>query len=75
MEITVFTTIFQGIGYLFVMAIANLCYFLGSLAERIVKPENVMRFRHLSYWLGFSFSVALPFTIPILFVLTNWPAP
>jgi hypothetical protein len=28
-EITLFTTAFQGMGYLFMMAVANVCYFAG----------------------------------------------
>jgi hypothetical protein len=65
-EITLFTTAFQGIGYLFMMAIANVCYLLGPLSESIVKPTNVQKYRRVMYWLGFSFSVVLPFAIPAL---------
>jgi hypothetical protein len=37
-EINLFTTAFQAVGYLFMMAVANICYFLGPLSERIIKP-------------------------------------
>ena len=39
-EITLFTTAFHGIGYLFMMAIANVCYFAGPLSETLVKPHE-----------------------------------
>lgn len=35
-EVTVFTTLFQGIGYLFMIGIANVLYFLVPLSERII---------------------------------------
>jgi hypothetical protein len=35
-EITIFTTLFQAVGYLFMMGIANLCYGLGPLSERVM---------------------------------------
>jgi len=65
-EITLFTTAFQGIGYLFMMGIANLCYFAGPLSEGVVKPKNVLRYRRVMFWTGFCFSVLLPFSIPAL---------
>lgn len=65
-EITIFTTLFQGVGYLFMMAIANVCYFLGPLSESFVQPANPERYRRVCYQLGFWFSVFLPFTIPTL---------
>jgi hypothetical protein len=33
--------VFAGIGYLFMIGIANLCYKLGPLSERIVQPNQV----------------------------------
>ncbi|MCU1285876.1 MAG: hypothetical protein JWO13_2226 [Acidobacteriales bacterium] len=63
-EITLFTTAFQAVGYLFMMALANVCYLAGPLSESIVKPTNVDHYRRLTFRLGFWFSVLLPFTIP-----------
>jgi hypothetical protein len=63
-EITLFTTAFQGVGYLFMMAIANVCYYLGPFSERVVRPTNVAVYRNTTFRLGFWFSVLLPFTIP-----------
>lgn len=65
-EITVFTVVAQGVGYLVAMLVANLLYFLGPLAEVIIQPTDVMRFRKIAYRLGFWFSVVLPFSLPIL---------
>lgn len=65
-EITLFTTAFQGIGYLFMMGVANLCYLAGPLSESLLKPQDVDRYRRITFRLGFWFSVLLPFTIPAL---------
>jgi hypothetical protein len=65
-EITLFTIIIQGIGFLCAVLIANVCYLLGPLAELAVAPREVERFRMTTYRLGFWFSVALPFVIPAL---------
>ena len=65
-KVTPFTSLFQGIGYLFMMGIANVCYFLGPLSELLVGPVDVERFRRICYRLGFWFSVLLPFSIPVL---------
>jgi hypothetical protein len=67
-EITLFTTAFQAVGYLFMMALANVCYFAGPLSESLVKPTNLDRYRRVMYRLGFWFSVLLPFSIPALVV-------
>ena len=63
-EITPFTMFFQGVGYLFMIGVANVCYFLGPLSERVVCPADPERYRRICYWLGLWFSVLLPFSIP-----------
>ncbi len=65
-EITIFTTLFQGVGYLFMIGVANLCYFIGPLSESIVHPSDPERYRRICFRLGFWFSVSLPFSIPAL---------
>jgi hypothetical protein len=65
-DITVFTAVFQAVGYLIAMGIANICYLLGPMSERILKPRNVTTYRKITYNLGFWFSVLLPFPIPAL---------
>lgn len=69
-EITIFTIFFQGMGYLFMMLIANLCYFLGPLVDRKFNKENSLLFRQRLFNIGFWFSCALPFLIPILLVIS-----
>jgi hypothetical protein len=65
-EITIATILFQGIGYLFMIGVANVCYFIGPLSERFMRPAEPERYRVICYRLGFWFSVLLPFSIPAL---------
>jgi hypothetical protein len=65
-EVTIFTTLFQGVGYLFMIGVANVCYYLGPISERIVRPRDSDRYRRICFRLGFWFSVLLPFSIPAL---------
>jgi hypothetical protein len=65
-EITIFTMFMQALGYLSMMFVANICYFAGPIAEKVIRPTNVERFRKIAYGLGFWFSVALPFSVPVL---------
>jgi len=63
-EITVFTLIFQAIGYLFMIGVANILYFLGPICEKVVAPNDPDRFRRRLFAVGFWFSFALPFVLP-----------
>ena len=65
-EITVFTTLFQGVGYLVMMLIANLCYGLGPMLESRIRPINIEKYRRIAFGSGFCFSVLLPFSIPVV---------
>lgn len=65
-EVTIFTTLFQGVGYLFMMGLANGFYFLGPLSERVIRPRDPERHRRICFRLGFWFSVLLPFSVPAL---------
>jgi len=69
-EITVFTILFQGIGYLFAIGIANGCFFLGPLSELVIRPTNPERYRRICFRLGFWFSVLLPFTVPVMLAVS-----
>lgn len=69
-EVTLFTTLFQGVGYLLAIALANVCYNLGAAVERRVPPAARPRYRRWAYAAGLAFSVALPFCIPLL-ILTR----
>jgi hypothetical protein len=70
-EITIFTIAVQGVGYLVAMAIANLFYNLGSWSESRLRPLDVTRYRRWTWGIGVSFSVALPFTIPVLVAISR----
>ena len=74
-EITVFTILFQGLGYLVMMLVANLLYNLGSLAESVCKPRHPEQFRTTLFNLGFWFSVSLPFIVPALLLFTLFTVP
>ncbi len=68
-EITFFTMIFQGFGYLVMMLVANMFYLLGAISEKCFRPKNVMGYRRVCFGLGFGLSVLLPFVIPLLVVV------
>jgi hypothetical protein len=69
-EITILTTLFQGFAYLVMIGVANLCYYLGPLSERVVRPANAAVYRKIVFRLGFWFSVLLPFTPSALLFVT-----
>ena len=69
-EITLFTIIFQGIGYLIMIGIANIFYNIGEFSEKIIKPKNIEQYRNRTFHLGFWFSCGLPFLIPIILLFT-----
>lgn len=69
-EITLFTTAFQGAGYLFMMLIANLFYNLGYWVDKNYNKRNSEKFRRRLFNLGFWGSFALPFMIPVLTVIS-----
>ena len=64
LEVTAFTMAFQALGFALVVGLANICYFLGPLVERLAKPHDVVKFRRRTFGLGFWFSVILPFSLP-----------
>ena len=68
-EITIFTVLFQGLGYLLMMGVANLCYFLGPFSEKILRPRDSDRYRTIAYRFGVCFSVVLPFLVPLLLAI------
>lgn len=70
-EITILTILFQGIFYLIMMGIANICYNLGPFVEKILKPKNLDQYRRTAFSLGFWGSVALPFSVPV-WMLINY---
>lgn len=68
-EITFFTTVLQIVAYLFMMLLANIFYGLGYFFDIQLNKKNSDNFRKKLFNLGFWFSVALPFLIPLWLVL------
>jgi hypothetical protein len=65
LEITGVSMVLGVILFFLALGIANACYFLGPLSERVIRPRNVMAFRRWSYGLGVAFSLLLIF-LPVL---------
>jgi len=66
-EITLFTTAFKRLGYLFMMAVANVCYPRWALSESLVKPSNSARYRRRYVSAsGFGSQCCCRFSIPAL---------
>ena len=70
-EVTVFTLVSQGVGYLVAMGVANLCYNLGPLLEPRLGARDVAAYRRLAFRAGLWFSVTLPLVIPALILLSG----
>ncbi len=69
-DVTIFTILLQCFAYGFFIVLANICYYLGPIAEAFVRPKRVVLFRKVTYRLGFCFSVALSFSVPLLSIIT-----
>ena len=67
-DVTIFTVLFQGIGYIFYIFIANVFYCLGALSEQWPRMRNLESYRETAFTFGFWLSVALPFLEPLLLV-------
>ena len=65
LEITLLSIFAGVILFAFGLALANICYFLGPLSERIIRPRNTASFRHWVYGLGLAFSLLLVFLPPL----------
>ena len=72
-ELTIFTIFMQGIGYLILIGIANLFYYLGPISELLIKPKNAENYRILGYRFGYWFSCGIPLLVPVfLFIEYIW---
>jgi hypothetical protein len=65
LEITGFSFLVSGFFFLVSLALANLCYFLGPLAEGLLHPKDIQGFRHRALALGTGFSLVLIF-LPVV---------
>ena len=63
-DLTLFTVFFQGVLFLFALALANLCFSLGPLVERRLAGENAA-LRKCLYVAGTAFSLLLISLQPI----------
>jgi lipopolysaccharide export LptBFGC system permease protein LptF len=68
-EITLYTIVFQSIGYLLMIFIANIFYKLGHNVDTMYNKDNNEQFRQRLFNLGYWFSFALPFLIPIMIII------
>ncbi|MCF8277385.1 MAG: hypothetical protein K9J17_11690 [Flavobacteriales bacterium] len=71
-EITIFTTAFQGFGYMIMMVVANLLYSLGSFVDRMFNKTNDESFRQRLFILGCLFSFSLPFLVPVMLIVVYY---
>lgn len=68
-EITLFTIVFQGLGYLFMILIANLFFSLGYFYDKNYNTENSEKYRERLFSLGFWFSNSIPFLVPLNIII------
>jgi len=61
--------LFQGVGYLVAMGVANLCYNLGPVLEPRLGSRDVVAYRRVAFKAGLWLSVMLPLVIPALIFL------
>lgn len=59
-------TIFLGVGYLVMMATANVFYLLGPFGEKWLNPADPAGYRRTAYAMGLWGSCALPFLFPLV---------
>ncbi len=69
-EINGIATFLQGVGYLVMIGVANVFYYLGYFLDRMFNKDNHLQFRVNLFNVGFWFSCALPFLIPLLVFVT-----
>ena len=65
LDFTIFTFFFQAIGYLIMIGIENLFYYLGPISEKLIEPKDSEKYRNRTFKFGFWFSCSLPFLIPL----------
>lgn len=65
-EITIFTILFQAVGFAFAVLFANIFYSLGNLIEKLVPLSKVEKYRSFCFKSGCIFSFSLPFLVPLI---------
>ena len=66
LEMTGVAIILWAVLFLAGVGFANICYFLGPLSERLIRPRSALGFRRRAYGVGVAFSLLLIFSPPIL---------
>jgi hypothetical protein len=66
LEISGFSIAFGIILFALGLGLANICYFLGPLAERLVRPHNAIAFRRWVYATGLALLLLLVFSSPLM---------
>jgi hypothetical protein len=61
LEITGFSLLAGCVLFFVGLALANLCYFLAPLSEKLLRPLNVYAFRRIVFGVGVGFSLLLVF--------------
>ena len=65
-DVTIFTILFQAVGYFFYILVANIFYCLGALSEGLPRMRSLESYRETAFTFGFWLSVTLPFLEPLL---------
>ena len=68
-EITIFNILFQAFGYLIMIGIANILYYLGPIIEKLINPFDKNKYRKITFNLGFWLSCFLPFLVPLILII------
>ena len=62
-------TLWAGLCWLVVMAVANVLFMLGPVSETVLKPTDFEGYRRRMFGLGFWFSLAVPFLFPAVMLI------
>ena len=62
-------TLWAGLCWLVVMAVANILFLLGPVSEMVLRPAEPDDYRRRMFGLGFWFSMAVPFLFPALMLI------
>jgi hypothetical protein len=65
-EVTAFTVVLQAIAFGFLLAVAQVFYTAGPLAEVVFKPRSLGAYRTWMWRLGTLFSIGLILALPVL---------
>lgn len=61
LEVTLVSLFFGGLLFGVGLGLANLCYYLGPLSEKLLRPSNVIAYRRVAFGFGVGLSPILVF--------------